>query len=415
MLNMVTVNSIAEAHEVLKEVINVTPLELNKNLSDRYGAKVYLKREDMQVVRSFKIRGAYYKMTKLSPEEAERGVVCASAGNHAQGVALACKRLKIKGTIFMPTTTPKQKINRVEYFGGEWVKIILVGDTYDDSSAAADDYGFKNELSYIHPFDDQDVIVGQGTVALEVLEQCPDPIDYLIVSVGGGGLIAGMGAYFKHMSPQTRIVAVEALGAASLKAALDAGRVVTLDRIDPFADGIATKKVGKINLEICKEVVDQHIAIAEGKMCTTILELYNEEAIVVEPACASTISALDVLAKKIKGKTVVCILSGGNNDILRTEEIKERSLLYEGKKHYFIIRFPQRAGALLEFLKVLGPNDDIVRFEYVKKNNRESGPAVIGIEFKEPGDYEPLIERMSQAGIDYQHLNKSPMLFELIV
>ncbi len=412
---MVSIEGIQRAREVLKDVIVVTPLEKNMRLSERYAANIYLKREDMQVVRSFKIRGAYYRMTKLTATEVERGIVCASAGNHAQGVALACKRLNIKGTIFMPTTTPKQKISRVEHFGGDWVNIILVGDTYDDSSAAADEYGHKHQLTYIHPFDDEEVITGQGTMAIEIIEQCPQPIDYLIVSVGGGGLIAGLGVYFKEMSPQTRIIAVEAQGAASLKAALDAGKVVTLENIDPFADGIATKKVGKLNLEICKEVVDQHVAIAEGKMCTTILELYNDEAIVVEPACASTISALDVLAKKIKGKTVVCVLSGGNNDILRTEEIRERSMLYEGRKHYFIVRFPQRSGALLEFLQLLGPNDDIVRFEYVKKNNRENGPAIIGIEFKDQTDFDPLVERLTKAGIDYQHLNKSPMLFELMV
>lgn len=412
---LIPLRKIQEARLVLKDVISRTPLDVNGNLSKKYGANILLKREDLQVVRSFKIRGAYYKMSQLTEQEAEKGIVCASAGNHAQGVAMACAKLNIDGVIFMPTTTPKQKINRVEHFGEGKIEIRLTGDTFDDSNEKALLFAKNQEKPFIHPFDDEDVIAGQGTVAAEILEDAKVPIDYLIVSVGGAGLIAGMASYFKVLSPHTKIIAVEASGAPSLKAALDNGSVITLDQIDGFADGIATKSVGALPLRICKQTVDHHILIPEGKMCVTILTLYNEEAIVVEPACASTIAALDDLGEEIKNKNVVCVLSGGNNDITRMEEIKERAMMFEGKKHYFIIRFPQRAGALKEFLDLLGPQDDIARFEYTKKTNRDSGPALVGIELKDPKDFPSLLTKMTDAQIDFQHLNKSPLLFEMLV
>ena len=413
--SLIPLSKIQDARLVLEEVIKPTPLDRNLNLSKKYGANIYLKREDLQVVRSFKIRGAYYKMTQLSEAESSKGIVCASAGNHAQGVAMACAKLNIRGIIFMPTTTPKQKIDRVEHFGEGLIEIRLYGDTFDDSDEKATEFATANDMAFIHPFDDEDVIAGQGTVAPEILEDANFTIDYLLVSVGGAGLIAGMASYFEVLSPQTKIIAVEAAGAPSLKAALDKGMVVQLEDIDGFADGIATKRVGKIPLKICQGTIDDHILVSEGKMCATILSLYNEEAIVVEPACASTIAALDDIASDIKGKNVVCVLSGGNNDITRMEEIKERAMMYEGKKHYFIVRFPQRAGALKEFLDLLGPSDDIARFEYTKKTNRDSGPALIGIEVKHREDFEPLITRMKEANIDFQHLNKSPLLFEMLV
>ncbi len=413
--SLIPVRKIQEARLILKDIIVHTPLMHNANLSRKYGANVFLKREDLQVVRSFKIRGAYYKMSLLTEDQRSKGVVCASAGNHAQGVAMACAKLDIRGIIFMPTTTPKQKIDRVNHFGEGKVDIRFIGDTFDDSKATAKTFAEAQGMMIIHPFDDSDVIAGQGTTAIEVLEDAKVPIDYLIVSVGGGGLIAGMSSYFKVLSPHTKIIAVEASGAPSLKAAMDAGKVVVLDQINGFADGIATKSVGEIPLSICQETVDRHIKVSEGKMCATILTLYNEEAIVVEPACASTIAALDELVEDIRGKNVVCVLSGGNNDITRMEEIKERAMMYEGKKHYFIVRFPQRAGALREFLDLLGPDDDIARFEYTKKTNRDSGPALVGIELKNPSDFQSLTERMTASGIDFQHLNKSPLLFEMLV
>lgn len=412
---LIPIEQIQEAKFVLNGVVTHTPLLRHASLSQKYGANILLKREDLQNVRSFKIRGAYYKMSRLSKEEQVAGVVCASAGNHAQGVAMACARLDIHGVIFMPTTTPKQKINRVNHFGEGKIDVIMIGDNFEESSEAAHEYATQHRLSFIHPFNDRDVIAGQATVAVEILKDAVVPIDYLVISVGGGGLIAGIGSYFNALSPHTKIIAVEAKGAPSLKRAMEAGKVVALDRIDGFADGIATKEVGAIPFGICQKVVHRNILIPEGKMCATILALYNEEAIVVEPAGACTISALDELLPDIKGKNVVCVLSGGNNDITRMEEMKERALIYEEKKHYFIVRFPQRAGALREFLDLLGPQDDISRFEYTKKTNRGSGPALIGIEFKNPADFHPLIEKMKSANIDFQHLNTDPLLFEMLV
>ena len=412
---LIPIKKIQDARLALKDISLKTPLEKNKSLSKRYGANILLKREDLQVVRSFKIRGAYYRMCMLSEEERKRGIVCASAGNHAQGVALACATLGIKGSIYMPTTTPKQKLDRVKHFGEEWVDIQISGDTFDDAKDAAIKIAKEAGKVFIPPFDDPDIIAGQGTVGVEIIEESNVSIDYIIVSVGGGGLISGIGSYVKVISPDTKIIAVEASGAPSLLRAMEAGKVVELEKIDFFADGIAVKSVGKIPLAICQEIGDKHILVPEGKMCSTILDLYNEEAIVVEPACASTIAALDDLKEEIKGKNVVCVLSGGNNDITRTEEIKERAMLYEGKKHYFIVRFPQRAGALREFLNILGPNDDISRFEYTKKNNRESGPALIGIELKDPKDFDALLQRLTESQIDFEHLNKSPLLFDMLV
>lgn len=412
---LIPVEDIITARQRLKGVAIKTPLLRNQNLSEQFSANIFLKREDMQVVRSFKIRGAYNKMKSMSAEELKNGIVCASAGNHAQGVAMACAKLEVKGTIYMPSTTPNQKIHKVKHFGGAFVDVILEGDTFDESSEKARLISESDNIPYIHPFNDRQIIAGQGTVGMEIIEDMDDPIDYIVVSVGGGGLISGIGSYLKVLSPATKIIAVEAEGAPSLKAAIDHGGVKVLEEIDGFADGIATQSIGDITYEICKDIVDRVILVPEGKMCTKILELYNEEAIVVEPACASVVAALDDLANEIKGKNVVVVLSGGNNDITRTEEIKERSLLYEGKKHYFIIRFPQRAGALKEFLNVLGPEDDIAHFEYTKKNNRESGPALVGIELQNKKDFEPLLNRMSKADIKFEHLNQNPMLFEMLI
>lgn len=411
-----SLESIFEAAERLKGVAVHTPLMENLLLSERYGANIYLKREDLQVVRSYKIRGAYNKMARLSAAELAKGVVCASAGNHAQGLAYACHKMQVKGTIFMPTTTPKQKIKQVQLFGKDSIQIMLVGDTYDDASNAALHYCQENKATYVHPFDDLDVITGQGTVGLEIFKDSDFKIDYLILAIGGGGVSAGISTVFKQLSPHTKIIGVEPAGAASMKASIEAGHVVELESIDKFVDGAAVKKVGYKTFEICKETLTDIVVIPEGKVCTTILELYNESAIVAEPAGALTIAALDFLKEEINGKNVVCLVSGGNNDITRTEEIKERSLLYEGLKHYFILRFPQRAGALRNFLNnVLGENDDITLFEYQKKTNRESGPVLLGVELKSKDDYAPLIERMQAHNIVYQELNEQPDLFAVLV
>jgi threonine dehydratase len=410
------VQQIQIANEKLKSVVVHTPLTQNINLSEEYDANIMLKREDLQLVRSYKIRGAYNKINSLKSSELKNGVVCASAGNHAQGVAYSCHKLGIKGNVFMPSPTPSQKVKQVKMFGKNRVNIVLDGDTYDDAYRNAMDYCEKNKSTLIHPFDDEKVIEGQATIGLEILQDTDRHIDYLFLPVGGGGLAAGVAGLFKTLSPDTKIVGVEPEGAPAMKKSIEAGEITKLAKIDKFVDGAAVQRVGDVTFPICKELLDDVITVPEGKICTTILRLYNEEAIVVEPAGALSITALDFYREKIKNKHVVSIVSGSNNDITRTEEIKERSLLYEGLKHYFIVRFPQRAGALREFVnEVLGPDDDIAHFEYTKKNSRERGPAVIGIEVKQPGDFQKLIRRMDQKSIVYEYLNDNPNLFHFII
>ncbi len=410
------VAAIEEAEKRLKEVAEKTPLIKSLNLSERYHANIYLKREDLQQVRSYKIRGAYNKIASLSPEQQAKGIVCASAGNHAQGVAFSCRKLQLKGKIYMPETTPKQKIEQVHMFGREYVEVILQGDTFDDSKNLALLDSEHNKSVFIHPFDDPKIIEGQATVGLEIYQKLGKQIDCLIAPIGGGGLIAGVGSYFKTLAPNVQLIGVEPQGAPSMQEALKAGKVVELDEIDKFIDGAAVKSVGTLNLEIAKQVVDRIQLVPEGLVCSTILRLYNQEAIVSEPAGALSIAALELLKEEIKGKTVVCVLSGSNNDITRTEEIRERSLLYEGLKHYFIIRFPQRAGALKEFVNdVLGEHDDISHFEYQKKHSKERGPALIGIELRKPEDLQALKKRMTAHNIYYEYLNDQPDLMQYLV
>lgn len=416
MSNKVSIEEIIIANQKLKDVVNKTPLQRNDLLSNKYECDLFLKREDLQKVRSFKLRGAYNSIQSLSEEEREKGVVCASAGNHAQGVAYSCKALKIQGKIFMPTTTPRQKVSQVKLFGDKYVEVILTGDTFDDSYEKAIQYCNEHDMTFIHPFDDSRTIVGQGTVGMEVMNDIGHPPDYVFLSIGGGGLAAGVGTYIKSISPETKIIGVEPLGAPGMNRSLIEDKVVHLDSIDKFVDGAAVQQVGNLTFEICKEILDDIVVVPEGKVCTTILELYNDNAIVAEPAGALPIAALDFYKDKIKGKNVVCILSGGNNDIGRMQEIKEKSLIYEGLKHYFIVNFPQRAGALREFMEdVLGPQDDITRFEYTKKNNRESGPALVGIELKCREDYEPLISRLKAKGFPYKEINNDQNLFHLLI
>jgi threonine dehydratase len=399
----------------LKKVIIKTPLQLSRSLSKKYQCNVYLKREDMQVVRSYKLRGAYNMMSNLPPEQLQKGVVCASAGNHAQGFAYSCNKLKVKGVVFMPVITPKQKINQTAMFGEDSIEIVLVGDTFDDCAIAAKKYTQEKGMTFIPPFDDYRIIEGQGTVGLEILEELSE-VDYLFVPVGGGGLSAGVGSYFKTYSPKTKIIGLEPEGAPSMKRALEAGEPVMLESIDRFVDGAAVKRVGDITFSICKEVIDDMHLVSEGKICTTILKLYNEDAIVTEPAGALSIAALDDYADVIKGKNIVCIIGGGNNDIDRMQEIKERSLQYEGLKHYFLVNFAQRPGALKEFVNhVLGPSDDITRFEYMQKTNKENGPALIGVELKSREDYTTLLQNMNKYHINFTELNKDDTLFGYLV
>lgn len=399
----------------LKPVVRHTPLELNRNLSTKYNCNIYLKREDLQIVRSYKLRGAYNMISSLPKAAVAKGVVCASAGNHAQGFAFSCNRLNLQGVVFMPNITPKQKISQTKMFGGENIQIILEGDNFDDCAAAAKKYTLENEMTFIPPFDHEKIIEGQGTIAIEIFEDAPT-VDYIFIPVGGGGLISGVGAYSKKHSPATKIIGVEPKGAASLTSALSSGTPVTLDTINSFVDGAAVKRVGDLNYIVASKVIDDIVSVDEGKVCTNILSLYNKDAIVAEPAGALSVSALDDFKERIVGKNVVCIISGSNNDIDRMPEIKERSLQYEGLKHYFIIRFAQRPGALRQFLNdVLGPTDDISRFEFIRKTNKENGPALVGLELLHKEDYHPLLQRMLKYDINFTELHNNDILFEYLV
>jgi threonine dehydratase len=403
------------ALERVRNVAYKTPLVLNLNLSRKYACNVFLKREDLQVVRSYKLRGAYNMMSRLSQEELDHGVACASAGNHAQGFAYSCKKLNVKGVVFMPVITPRQKINQTRMFGEDAIEIRLAGDNFDECAVAAKAFTEANNMTFIPPFENLRIIEGQSTVGLEILQDLTH-IDYLFLPVGGGGLSAGVGLVFKTYSPTTQVIGIEPEGAPSMKEALKHGHPVTLEHIDRFVDGAAVKRVGDLTYKICSEVLDGMDVVPEGKICSTILKLYNEDAIVVEPAGALSIAALDDYAELIKGKTVVCVVGGGNNDIDRMPEIKERSLQFEGLKHYFLIRFAQRPGALKEFVSnVLGENDDITRFEYMQKTNKEAGPALVGIELQSKHDYESLVKNLRTHSIDFTEINKDDNLFGYLI
>ncbi len=412
----VTADMIDEAAKRLDGTVSTTPLQLSQRLSDEYGARVYLKREDLQVVRSYKVRGAYNLMSSVPVMHRRRGFVCASAGNHAQGVALSASLLKAKAVIFMPVITPMQKIARVRHFGGAWIEIKLVGSNYDEASKAAHAYCAKNNAIFVRPFDDYKVIAGQGTVGKEIYEQSDGTIDYIVCPIGGGGLISGVAAYIKSKQGHTHIIGAEPAGASSMYESVKAGRLIALDRIDTFVDGAAVKSVGKATFGIVRRLVDRIILIPEGKVCATMIELYQNEGIVAEPAGALSIAALDSLAGKIRGKTVVCVLSGGNNDILRYPEVMERSLAYKGLKHYFLIDFAQKPGQLRKFVdSALGPTDDIARFEYLKKNSKETGPALVGIELAKREDLGPLLQKMKRLGISYRRITDDDPLYSYLI
>ena len=407
---------VRNASENLQGVSVLTPLVINERLSNDLNCKIYLKREDLQQVRSFKIRGAFNKIRSIDSGYLEnKTLVCASAGNHAQGFAYSCNKLKIYGKIYMPVTTPKQKIERVKIFGGEYVEIILIGDNFDDAQYEAQKQNTDKDL-FVHAFDDVNVIEGQGTIGLEILDQVDKHFDYLIVPVGGGGLISGIITVFKELSPKTKIIGVEAEGAPAMSKSLKDGKIIKLDSIDNFVDGVSIKKIGKIPFDICKKYLDEILLVPEGKICQTILDLYNKDGIVVEPAGAIGISALELNNKMFKDKNVGVLICGGNNDFTRMAEIRERALFYSNLKHYFIVKFPQRAGALKEFVNnVLGKNDDITFFEYVKKNNRENGTAIVGIELKFSKDLNDLVKKMKENGFFGEYLNEKPETLRFLI
>ncbi len=412
---MFTTEQFKEAEERIRSVVRKTPLQYVERLSEKYGASVYLKREDLQTVRSYKIRGAYNLIASLSDEEKKRGVVCASAGNHAQGFAYSCSKLGVKGVVYMPEVSPRQKINKVKFFGGSFVEVRLVGATFDEANSQAKEFCEMHDMVFVHPFDDERTILGQGTVGVEIFDELPD-VEVVVMPIGGGGLSSGVSSYLKSVKKDITLFGADPKGAAKLVKALDAGAPVLLETIDTFVDGAAVKRIGEKTFRIVRELLDGVHAVPEGKVCTTMIELYQNEGIIAEPAGALSVAALDFIKEEIAGKTVVCILSGGNNDIMRYPEIMERSLVYEGIKHYFVIEFAQKPGQLKKFLEqALGPNDDIVRFEYLKKTNKEFGAALVGIELSDKNDYESLLRKMDGIGLKYKVLNTDELLYQFVV
>ena len=412
----VTAEDVLAAADRLRDVVVRTPLERNDRLSELLGAEVWLKREDLQPVRSYKLRGAYNFIASLGEAERATGVVCASAGNHGQGVAYTCRRLGVECRIVLPRTTPRQKREQIKALGGSVTTIVVEGHTYDDAHEAATLLSGRLGALLVPPFDDPLVIAGQGTVALEVIEQLGGPPDVLVVPVGGGGLAAGCAVAVTGATPRPRVVGVEPAGAASMRAALDAGEPVTMASIDSFVDGAAVRRAGNYTFELVRRFVDHVMTVPEGGVCTAMLELYQRDGIIAEPAGALAVTALAHGLAVPSGGTVVCIVSGGNNDVSRYGEVVERSLVHEGLKHYFLVEFPQEPGALRGFLdNVLGPGDDITLFEYVKKNNREVGPALVGIELVATTDLGPLLERMDRSGLHIERLSAGSPAFRFLV
>lgn len=410
---------VEDALVALDGVIRRTPLEPSPRLSERFGVEVHLKREDLQLVRSYKVRGAYTVIDRLDSAARERGVVCASAGNHGQGLAYACAVLGVRGRVYLPRNTPRQKRERIAAVGGASVELVVGGDTYDDANAAALADAERTGATVVPAFDDPYTIAGQGTVAIEICEQLSRVPDVIVVPVGGGGLIAGCAAWLRERHPTVRIVGVEPAGAADVAAGLAAGRPVDLPDLDTFVDGAAVRRAGALTLPLIAAAEVEMITAPEGQVCVEMLDYYGTDGIVLEPAGALSTAGLDELARGgqlTPGSTVVCILSGGNNDVSRYAEVVERALVHEGRKHYFLVEFSQEPGALRRFLdQVLGPDDDITRFEYVKRNNRETGPALVGIELAAAEDLRPLLQRMALARLSIEPVDANSPFFGFLV
>ncbi|MFV0406350.1 MAG: threonine ammonia-lyase IlvA [Propioniciclava sp.] len=399
----------------LAEVISETPLQYNERLSRLTGAEIWLKREDLQPVRSYKIRGAYNLMAQLSESEQAAGVVAASAGNHGQGVAMACAHLGIQGRIFAPSTTPRQKRDRMRHFGGVHTELVIVGDTYDEAHHAAVAEAEQTGATLIPAFDHPATIAGQGTVAKELVEQLGREPDVIYLPVGGGGLLAGCLTWLHTYSPHSRVVGVEPTGAASMAAALNVGHPVSLETLDTFADGAAVRRAGDLPVALAQQFGPTMVTVPEGALCTEMLALYQTEGIIAEPAGALASAAL-IRTRPRPGELVVAVVSGGNNDVSRYAEILERSLIHEGRKHYFLVNFPQEPGALRRFLdEVLGPEDDITHFEYVKRSNREVGPALVGIELGDPSTISALKARMAASPIQVDTLAPESPFYRFLV
>ena len=412
----VTLANVEAAARRLKGVIAKTPLLQNLGLSRTYDATILLKREDLQVVRSYKIRGAYNKIATLPATVPARQIVCASAGNHAQGVAYACQLLGLQGDIFMPAQTPAQKVDKVRLFGKDMVTVHLTGRTFDDCYHAAQAFCDERGSTFVHPFDDLAIVEGQATVGLEILKTATQPIDYCFMPIGGGGLASGLASVFRQLSPATRLIGVQPLGAPSMYEALAAGRRQALPTLDTFVDGAAVKCPGQLTFGICQSLLDEIHLVPEGQVCEDLLKMYNEEGMVLEPAGTLAISALHAYADQIQGKTVVCIVSGSNNDITRMEDIKERAQRHQGLKHYFMVTFNQAPGALRRFVNnVLAEGEDIIQFQYIKKNNKEKGPVFIGVEVRQRGDEAGIMARMAVEGFGFEYLNGKQDFLSLLV
>ncbi len=411
----VTAQSIDEAAERLAGVVIESPLQFNKRLSDATGAQVWLKREDLQPVRSYKLRGAYNLISQLAADERAAGVVCASAGNHGQGVAFACARLGIEAKIVVPTTTPRQKRQRMRQLGEGWVELIVHGETYDEAAAHADQIVSTEGRTMVPAFDDVRTIAGQGTVVAEIVRQLGRAPDTLILPVGGGGMMGGCLTWLAERHPGTKVVGAEPSGAASMAVALEAGRPRDLLKLDTFVDGAAVRRVGELTFDIARRLKPHMFSVPEGRICAEMLELYQVDGIIAEPAGALASAALGIY-KPSAGRVVVAVVSGGNNDLSRYAEIAERALVYEGRKHYFLVNFPQEPGALRRFLDdVLGPDDDITLFEYVKRSNRETGPALVGIELGDPGDLQGLLDRMRSSRLIVDRIPPDSPFYRFLV
>ena len=416
----VRASDIQLAQARISSEIAPTPLQYCPRLSEQTGCDVFLKREDLQGVRSYKIRGAFFSISNLSEEEKAAGIVTASAGNHAQGVAYACSTMGIKGKIYVPGPTPKQKRDRIMVHGGDMVEMVVTGANFDEAAAAAHADAESRGATFIEPFDARDTVIGQGTVAAEIISQLSSQgrsLDTVIVPVGGGGLLSGVTSYLADMAPRTSIVGIEPAGAASLSAAFEADEPVTLETVDPFVDGAAVKRIGQIPYNIL-DINRGRLhwdTVTEGAVSTELLELYHNEGIIAEPAGALSVTGLRKVNLR-PGSTVVCIISGGNNDVLRYAEIMERSLVHRGLKHYFLVNFPQEPGQLRDFLvNILGPDDDITLFEYLKRNNRETGAALVGLELGNAADIDGLLERMEASRIDCRQLKPGTPEYDYLV
>ena len=409
---------VAAAETALRDLFPATPLQLNEHLSARYGAEIWLKREDLTPVRSYKLRGAFNAMRKAIAAGSTRHFVCASAGNHAQGVAFACRHFGAKGTIFMPVTTPKQKIDKTRIFGGDSIEIVLTGDYFDQTLSAAQAFAAEQGAAFLSPFDSADVIEGQATVALEMLDQLPAAPDLVILPVGGGGLSAGVTRYLQQTAPGTEFIFTEPQGGASLKGALETGAQVTLPAVDSFVDGAAVARIGDLPFAQLRQFsADQVLTAPEDRLSITILDMLNVEGIVLEPAGALAVDVLQDLAERgqLAGRRIVCICSGGNFDFERLPEVKERAQRFAGLKKYFILRLPQRPGALRDFLMLLGPDDDIARFEYLKKSARNFGSVLIGIETSDPANLTALMSRLTEGGFAYQDITRDELLAQFLI